>query len=135
MFYVYGISMTAAKKDALKTTKRFNKKVKGKPEKELTQDEYEALVIKNTLIKFKKMKAVRLSYSLSTPTLCNSYIELANKQEPHRDLSIRHKVDTGKVNPKTKKAIYEWVIQQVTPKWVDSDLFNTTQRNELVGVK
>lgn len=108
MFFVYGISMDIAKKLARKkcsTTDGY-----GVNRRELSPAEYERKLEELALANFEKMKPQKLSHSLSTPTLCQQYIALAKTQEPHKELHIRYRKPTGKVNPKTKKALFSWEV-------------------------
>jgi hypothetical protein len=108
MFYVYGVSMTLARKVAKKKCSTHdgvhpNRRL-------LTPEEYQAKLVEMTAERYKKMKPQRLSHSLSTPSLCSQYIALANTQEAHRDLHVRYRKSTGKTNPKTRKEIFSWVV-------------------------
>jgi len=108
MFFVFGVSKTLALNTAKKKTKLWTGT--GKNRKDLAPDEYENLVKANAQNLFEKIKPQKLSHSLSTPELCRNYIALANKNEDHRDLHIKYRVPTGKINPKTKREIMEWKI-------------------------
>ena len=109
MFYVFGVSITAARQLALRTTNRLVSDGKGK--RRLSDAEFEQKVQENTLIKYDEMKPVKLSHSLSTPSLCKDYIKLALTQGKHRNFSIRYREPTGKINPKTRKPAIKWVSQ------------------------
>lgn len=108
MFFVYGVSMTIAKKEAAKKCSLYEG---AHPKRrELSPAEYQAKLDEMALAKFEQMKPQKLSHSLSTPSLCAQYIELAKKQDQCRDLHVRYRKPTGKVNPKTKKEIVSWVV-------------------------
>ncbi len=77
MFFVYGVSMTIAKKEAAKKCSVYEG-VQPK-RRELSPAEYQAKLDEMTKAKFETMKPQKLSHSLSTPSLCAQYIELAKK--------------------------------------------------------
>ncbi len=106
MFYVYGVSLSIAETAARKQQSKFGGS--GKNRRELTPGEHEEKVKKLTKLNFKRMKPQRLSHSLATPTFCRQYIQLAKQQEDCRDLQIRYRKPTKKVNPKTKKEVMVW---------------------------
>ena len=108
MFFVYGVSMTIAKKEADKKCSQYEGAHPNR--RELSQAEYQAKLDEMTKAKFETMKPQRLSHSLSTPTLCKLYIELSNRTDNCRDLHVRYRKPTGKVNPKTKKPTMAWVV-------------------------
>ena len=108
MFFVYGVSMTIAKKEAAKKCSLYEG-VRPK-RRELSPAEYQAKLDEMTKAKFETMKPQRLSHSLSTPALCQQYIVLAMTQEAHRDVHIRYHKLSDKVNPKTKKPIINLVV-------------------------
>jgi hypothetical protein len=108
MFFVYGISMSVAKKLARKKCRVTEGH--GSNRREMTATEYEQKLAEMAQIIFEKMKPQKLSYSLSTPSLCKQYIELAKRQEPHKELHIRYRKPSGSVNPKTKKEVFCWEV-------------------------
>ncbi|MGI2121948.1 hypothetical protein ACRN9J_07110 [Shewanella baltica] len=108
MFFVYGVSMILAKKEAAKKCSQYEGAHPNR--RELTLAEYQAKLEKMTKTKFETMKPQKLSHSLSTPSLCKEYIELAKRSGDCRDLHVRYRKPTGKVNPKTKKEIVSWVV-------------------------
>lgn len=108
MFFVYGVSITLAKKQA---AKKCSTSVGAHPNRrELSQAEYQAKLNEMAQHLFDTMKPQRLSHSLSTPTLCKQYIELSKRTDNCRDLHVRYRKPTDKVNPKTKKPIMAWVV-------------------------
>jgi hypothetical protein len=106
MFFVFGVSETLVKKAAEKKCSRFAGTYPNK--RELTIDEYQKKLAKTRDELFAKMKAQKLSHSLSTPSLARQYAELTKAQEQCRDIEIRYRKPTGAVNPKTKKDVLEW---------------------------
>ena len=85
MFFVYGVSMTIAKKEAAKKCSVYEG-VQPK-RRELSPAEYQAKLDEMAKAKFETMKPQKLSHSLSThslstPSLCAQYIELAKKTGP-----------------------------------------------------
>ncbi|MGE6315897.1 hypothetical protein ACQKC1_08925 [Shewanella baltica] len=80
MFFVYGVSMTIAKKEAAKKCSLYEG-VRPK-RRELSPAEYQAKLDEMATAKFETMKPQKLSHSLSTPSLCAQYIELAKKTGP-----------------------------------------------------
>lgn len=108
MFFVYGVSMTIAKKEAAKKCSLYEGAHPNR--RELSPTEYQSKLDEMALAKFEQMKPQKLSHSLSTPALCAQYIELAKKQDKCRDLHVRYRKPTGKANPKTKKEIVGLVV-------------------------
>ncbi|ABM25338.1 hypothetical protein Sputw3181_2514 [Shewanella sp. W3-18-1] len=78
MFFVYGVSMTIAKKEAAKKCSLYEGAHPNR--RELSPTEYQAKLNEMALAKFEKMKPQKLSHSLSTPALCAQYIELAKNR-------------------------------------------------------
>ncbi|MEL4303155.1 hypothetical protein ACE02Z_16275 [Shewanella xiamenensis] len=108
MFFVYGVSMTLARKEAAKKCSQYEGTYPNR--RELSPAEYQAKLEKMAAEKFEKMRPQKLSHSLSTPALCSQYIALAQRQDKCRDLHIRYRKPTGKVNPKTKKEVIAWEV-------------------------
>lgn len=106
MFFVFGVSETLVKKAADKKCSRFTGTYPNR--RELTIDEYQQKLAKTRDELFAKMKAQKLSHSLSTPSLARQYAELTKAQEQCRDIEIRYRKPTGAINPKTKKEVLEW---------------------------
>lgn len=78
MFFVYGVSMTIAKKEAVKKYSQYEGAHPNR--RELSPAEYQAKLDEMAKAKFEKMKPQKLSNSLSTPSLCAQYIELAKNR-------------------------------------------------------
>lgn len=107
MFFVYGVSMTLAKKDAAKKCSQFEGTYPHR--RELSPVEYQAKLEQMAVANYETMRPQKLSHSLSTPALCSQFIALVQRQDQCRDLHIRYRKPSGKVNPKTKKPIISWV--------------------------
>ena len=108
MFFVYGVSMTLARKEAAKKCSLYEGTYPNR--RELSPTEYQAKLTEMAEAKYEKMRPQKLSHSLSTPALCSQFIALAQRQDQCRDLHIRYRKPTGKVNPKTKKEIIAWEV-------------------------
>jgi hypothetical protein len=106
MFFVFGVSETMVKKAADKKCSRFTGTYPNR--RELSLEEYQQKLSKTRDDLFAKMKAQKLSHSLSTPSLAKQYAELTKAQEQCRDIEIRYGKPTGLTNPKTKKDVLEW---------------------------
>lgn len=121
MFYVYGISLGVAKKLARK--KCSTSVGYGANRRDLSPTEYEQKLEELTLANFEKMKPQKLSHSLSTPTLCQQYIELAKTQEPHKELLFVIENQQGKYTQRLKgqcflgKFITENSYELPNPRW------------------
>lgn len=75
MFAVFGINETKARQMAIKKTPKTTGK--GKQQRALTAEEYEAALAENTARYLQQMKPVILSPEYSTPETCHQFIQMA----------------------------------------------------------
>lgn len=75
MFAVFGINETRARQMAIKKTPKTTGK--GKQQRALTTEEYQALLEQNTVRYLQQMKPVILSPEYATPETCQQFIQMA----------------------------------------------------------
>ena len=81
MFAVFGINQAKARAMAIKKTPKTTGK--GDNLRQLTADEYQALLAANTEKYMQQMKPVILSGEFSTPDTCQQFIAMAVKGGQH----------------------------------------------------
>jgi len=105
MFFVFGVSRFEAVKNANKSTSIYHKGG------QYSDEEFRKIIKNKSDIAFDKMKAEKISGSFSTPSLAMDFIKIARESpDDFRDLKIKYRKPTGKINAKTKKNVMEWVI-------------------------